>query len=156
TALRVTGACRPSADRRRVHDAALVPERIEASLQAQWRLRPKIALEHIAVIAHLLHDLIGPIGLEAEQLAHIVLLFYTEQAAYAGVRRALHLVDIGLADAVLLRFDHRVERPLHDGEEVRIAAAHRRAEWLLRNQLRKDDIVVRVLGVLGADRGETR
>src|SRR5581483_6844719 len=49
------------ADRRRVLQAALAPERVEATLQLQGRLRAHVALVDVAVVPDLLDDLIGPV-----------------------------------------------------------------------------------------------
>src|SRR5438045_9600623 len=47
----------PSADRRHVHQAALVPQAVQATLEAE---RLEIGVEALAVVADLLHDVVGP------------------------------------------------------------------------------------------------
>src|SRR5690606_19417247 len=51
-----------SADRRRVQDAALAPELVEAASQPHRRLQTDIGLEALAVIADQLDDVVGPVG----------------------------------------------------------------------------------------------
>src|SRR5262249_59231484 len=118
-------------DRRGVHESALAPERVDAALEPERRLGADIAVEHVPVIPDLLDDLIDPVGLEAEQLAHVVLLVDAEQAPNARVLRALHLIYVRAINAELLGLDHREEHPLHDREQLFVAAADRRAERLL-------------------------
>src|SRR5262249_31207362 len=86
------------ADRRSVLQAALAPERVETALELQGRLRPDTTLVDVAVVPDLLDDLVGPVGLQAEQLAHVVLLVDAENALHLRVGGALHLVDILAAD----------------------------------------------------------
>src|SRR6516164_4069747 len=65
------GRVMPSADRRRVHQAALVPQVVDAARQPHRALGAEVALEALAVVAHLLDDAVGPLLVEAEQLAHV-------------------------------------------------------------------------------------
>ena len=68
----------------------------------------------------------------------------------------LHLVDVGLRDAVLLGLDQREDHPLGDGEELVVAAAHGRAERLLGDQLGQDHVVFGVARFLVAHRRQAR
>src|SRR5262249_3146270 len=62
-----------SADRRRVLDAALGPERVEAALDLERRALADVALEHFAVVAHVFDDARGPILGQPELFAVIAL-----------------------------------------------------------------------------------
>ena len=62
---------------------------------------------------------------------------------------------LALRDAELLGVDHGVVRPLHDVEPLVVAVAHRRAERLLGDDLRQDDVVVGI-GEPQPLAGETR
>src|SRR5467141_2120789 len=96
------------AQRRRVHQSALVPQAVQAALEAE---RLEVRVEALAVIADLLHDLVGPPVVHAEQRAQV--------AARAGEAldrraRALRLrVDVPRAQAELLGLEHGEQRPLH-------------------------------------------
>src|SRR5438874_12270724 len=61
-----------SADRRRVHQAALGPQVVDAARQVDRRLLAQVALETLAIVAHLLDDAIRPLRIQAEQLAHVL------------------------------------------------------------------------------------
>src|SRR5262245_48033695 len=58
-------------DRRRILDAALGPQPVDAAADAELRPRPHVAVEHLAVIADLLDDAHRPILGQAELLAEI-------------------------------------------------------------------------------------
>ena len=119
---------------------------------ADRRLRAEVALEAFAVVADLLDDPVGPCGIEAEELAGV--LRDAEEALDARILVArLLLVDVRLRQAVLLGFDHREQRPADDLEPFVVAASHRRAERLLRDHLRQDQVVVG-LGRFRARSGE--
>ena len=62
----------------------------------------------------------------------------------SGLSDFIMLVDVGLGDAELLGVDHGEMHPLHDVEPLVVAVAHRRAERLLRDDLRQHDVVVRL------------
>src|SRR5258708_33518852 len=63
--------CLRSADRRRVLDAALVPEVVEAAGDAELGAGADIAIERLAVVADRLHDPRYPILGQAELFAKI-------------------------------------------------------------------------------------
>src|SRR5580693_7820008 len=82
-----------SANWRRVLNAPLGPQRVEAARDPQRRTLADIAVEHLAVIAHQLDDAIDPVLAEPEPLAEIIL--GAEQALDLGILRFHLLVDIG-------------------------------------------------------------
>src|SRR5258706_2779552 len=95
-----------SADRRRVHQAALGPQVVDAARQPDRGLRPEVALEAFAVVADLLDDAVRPLLVQAEQLAGV--FRDTEETLHARVLAArLLLVDVRLRQAVLLGLEHR-------------------------------------------------
>src|SRR5690349_20976633 len=103
------------ADRRRVHQAALRPQVVDAARQADRCLGAQVALEALAVVAHLLDDAVGPLLVEPEQLAGV--FRDAEEALHARVLVGrLVLVDVGLREPFLLGLEHREQRPAHDLE----------------------------------------
>jgi FAD binding domain len=50
-----------SAEWHRVHEAALAPERVDAALDLERRAHADIALEAVAIVPDLLHDLVGEV-----------------------------------------------------------------------------------------------
>src|SRR5512134_3010598 len=55
-------------DWRGIHDAALVPEAVQAALEAE---RLEVGVEALAVVADLLDDVVGPLVVDAEHLADV-------------------------------------------------------------------------------------
>src|SRR5919106_5139318 len=51
-----------------IHQTALVPEAIESALEAERR---EVGVEALAVVAHLLDDVVGPLVVDAEHLADV-------------------------------------------------------------------------------------
>src|ERR1043165_8192707 len=100
-------ASKRSPNRRRVDQAALAPQRIDAALQP--KRSADVAREARAGVPDLLDDLIGPVLLEAERPA--VAGHDTQQALDRGIGALLHLVGVGRGDAALFRFDHGEDRP---------------------------------------------
>src|ERR1700686_1579513 len=100
------------ADRRRVLDAALRPQRVDAAGDLQLRSRADIALKHLVIIAEMIDDVVGPIIGEADALAEGAV--EAEQAANVLVLRAFHCIDIGLADPELLGVEKCEVDPLDD------------------------------------------
>src|SRR5713226_7171931 len=130
----------PSVPGIRIHQAAVAIEVVEPARQAQ-PLRAERRLVDLAVIAYGLHDLVGEVVLEAEPLAELA--FEAEEFLQLRIaRRFLHVVDIGLGDAELLRFQHREMRPLHDVGPAVVALSCMRAERLPRQYLGEEDPIV--------------
>src|SRR6266508_6180335 len=99
-------------NRRRVLQPALGPQRVLAAGDLERRALADIALEALAVVTNLLDDVVDPLLVDAERLAHA-----RRRAEDTLDRRVLalqHLVDVLGIDAVLLRLDHGVLRPAHD------------------------------------------
>src|SRR6266852_961305 len=128
------------ADRRRVLDAAFRPQTVEAALDLERGIDADIALEYLAIIADGLDDVNDPIVGEAEALAERAL--DAKHAPHLGARRLHHFIDVALGDAEFLGVDQRVECPLHDIEPLVVAVADERAEWLLRDDLGQDHVLV--------------
>src|SRR5476649_227006 len=112
----------PSAHRRRDHRAALGPERIDAAAELERRALAEIALEALAVIADLLDDVVGPLLVEAEDLA--VAVDHAQEALHVEVGRRQRVIDGRLVDAALLRLEHGVLGPAHHVEPSRIAVTN--------------------------------
>src|ERR1700730_15908345 len=94
----------PSPDWGRILDAALGPQPVEAAGDAELRAGADIALEHLAVIAHLLDDARHPVLGQPELLA--VSAFGPDQPLDLGLLRLQGVVD-GLArHAQLLGIEH--------------------------------------------------
>src|SRR5262249_13438241 len=129
---------------RRVEEAAVFPERVQAAREAEARLGAEIALEDLAVVADLLDRLVGPVGGKPVLLPEIVA--DAEKALHLGIGRArLDVVDIGRGDAELLGGDERGEGPARDMRPLRIALPHNGADRLLRDRLGEDHMLVAVL-----------
>src|SRR5947208_7326113 len=139
------------AQRRSVHQSALVPQAVQAALEAE---RLEVRVEALAVITDLLHDLVGPLVVHAEQRAQV--------AARAGEAldrrvRAFRLrVDVPRVQAELLGLEHGEQRPLHHVEPAVVAVPHGRSQRLLRDDLGQDYVLVGLRRARGAQRDEAR
>src|SRR5262245_29057419 len=122
-----------SADRRAILQASLGPQIVDAALDLQARALADVALERLAVVAYLLDDAISPVVVEADALAEVALL--AEQALDVGIGGPQLLVGVGLGDAKLLGVEQRIVHPSHDGEPLRVALTHDRAQGLLGDDL---------------------
>src|SRR5687767_276667 len=126
-----------SANRRRVEDAALVPEPVQAALEAQ---RLQVGVEAFAVVADLAHDVEGPAIVERKHLAEVAGRADKTLDRWVGALRLL--VDVLRAEAELLGLDHRAKLPFHHVDPAVVAVADGRLERLLRDDLRKDHVLV--------------
>ncbi|MNQ77655.1 hypothetical protein D3C85_925390 [compost metagenome] len=128
--------------------------RIQAALDLQRTALAHVALEALAVVAHLLDDVVGP------------LLVQPQVGAAAG-RDAQDALDVGVGalgllvhvlgrHAVFFGFDHRRQRPAHDVQPGIVALAHERTQRLLGNDLGQHDVIVGVLQLGDANRSQAR
>src|SRR5476649_804104 len=101
------------ADWRRVLQAAFLPQLVQAAVDLEDRARADIALEALAVVTDQLDDVVDPLLVEPERLAHA--RGDAEDALDRGIVTLQHLVDVLGVDAVLLGLDHRV---LHQADDV--------------------------------------
>src|SRR5437764_7563814 len=101
-----------SPERWRDQKAAVLPELVLPARETEPRAFAEMALEDVAVVSDLLDRLIGPVGREPVLLSEIVA--DAEQPPDLGHLALLHLLDIRLRDAELLRCDQREEGPAHD------------------------------------------
>src|SRR3982751_3552146 len=113
----VAGA--PLADRLRVLQAALGPQRVQATLDLERAAHADIALEALAVITDLLDDGVDPLLVDAERLAHA--WRDTENALDRRILALQHLVDVLGGDAGFLGLEHGEECPAHDVGELAVA-----------------------------------
>ena len=114
-----------------------------------------VARPDLAVVADRLDGLDHPVLIEADGLAHA--RRGAEDALDVGVGGGLgHLFDVGLRDAVLLGLEQREHGPLDDVGPLLVALRHGWSQRLLGDDLGQDDVVVGVLGVVLADRGQAR
>src|ERR1700688_4465930 len=81
----------PLPDGRRILDAALGPQPVEAAADAELRAGPYIALEHLAVIADLLDDAHDPVLGQAQLLA--INAFGSQQPLDLRLRRLHGFID---------------------------------------------------------------
>src|SRR5262245_40871126 len=96
-----------SPDRRRVLDAALGPQPVDAAADAELRARSHIALEYFAIVADLPDDAHHPVLGQTELLAEIAL--DAQQAPDLGLIRFECFVD-GLGGyAEFFGIEHGVE-----------------------------------------------
>src|SRR5262245_2643204 len=86
------------ADRRGVLQAALGPQRVLAAGDLERRALADVALEHLAVVTDLLDDVVDPLLVDAERLAHA--RRDAEDALDGRVVALQHLVDVLGGDAV--------------------------------------------------------
>src|SRR5262245_54818429 len=91
TLVRASSVC--LADRRRVLQAAFVPQRVLAACDLELAAFAQIALEDLAVISDVLDDLVGPVIGEADAGSEIAL--FAKQAYYFRICGArLLLIDV--------------------------------------------------------------
>src|SRR5262249_39311109 len=131
-----SSADRRSANGRRVLQATLAPELIEAAFDPERAAHADVALEALAVVTDLLDDVVGPLVVDAEPLPHAG--GDTEDALDARVLALQHLLNVLRRDLVLLGLQHGEKRPAHDVGELVVAMAHDRSQGLLRDDLRQD------------------
>src|SRR3990167_1440347 len=125
--------CR-SADWWGVLQAALRPQLVHAAIDLEDAVLADVAVEALAVVTDLLDDVVDPLLVEAERLAHA--RRDAEDALDRRVVALQHLVDVLGVDAVLLGLEHGEQRPRHDVAELVVAVAHHRTERLLGDDLR--------------------
>src|SRR5919205_4168777 len=124
------------ADRRRVEQTALAPKLVQAASEMKRRFLADITLEALAVVTDLLDDLVRPIWIDLELLAHIA--FDPEHPANFRVRAlCLDLVHVLGSDAELLGNDHGVQRPANDIAPLVIAMTYQWPERLLGDDFRQ-------------------
>src|SRR6201991_2790241 len=109
------------ADGRSVLQPALRPEIVQPAVDLEDRAHADVAVEALAVVTDLLDDVVDPLLVDSERLAHA--RRRAEDALDGGVLALQHVVDVLRRDAVLLRLDHGVERPAHDVLELVVALA---------------------------------
>src|SRR4029077_1784565 len=102
-------ADRPLANWGCVLQAALRPQCILTAGDLERRAHADVALEHLAVVTDLLDDVVDPLLVDAERLAHA--RSDAEDALDGGVVALQHLVDVLRGDAVLLGLDLGEQRP---------------------------------------------
>src|SRR6185312_11031237 len=93
------------ADRRRVLQAALRPQLVQTAVDLERAAGADVLVEALAVVTDLLDDVVDPLLVDAERLAHA-----GRDAKDALDRRVValqHLVDVLRRDAVLLGLEHR-------------------------------------------------
>src|SRR4051794_11206513 len=96
-----------SPERWSVHQPAVGPERVQAASHAEWRVRPEISPEDLAVIAKLRDHARGPARVEAEGVADARL--ETEEAPNSRIGARLERRDIRPRDPELLRLHGHAE-----------------------------------------------
>src|SRR3954467_9174703 len=93
-------SCRNSSrdltDRRRIHQPALAPKSVLATRQLQVTALPKIALEHLAVIADGLDRVERPLVVQRHELT--VVAGRAEQPLRIRCLAFKFLIDVGLRD----------------------------------------------------------
>src|SRR5262249_29090000 len=129
-----------SPHRRRVLDAALGPQPVDAATDAEFGARSHVAVEHFSIIADLFDDAHRPMLRQPELLAGMSL--HAQQAPDLWLVGLQRVVDIPGGYAELLGIEHRIERPLHDIEPLVVAMAPQGSERFLGNDLRQDHVVV--------------
>src|SRR5471032_576940 len=146
-----------------IHQAALVPQRIEAAREFEGRLRSDVALVAFGVVADLPDDVGSPGLVESERLA--VARHDAKQELDAWVGRTKLVVDITVlignltgyalnirvfrfswraitfGNAQLFSFEHCEHRPPHDVEPGVVAAPDIGSERFLGDDLREDHVL---------------
>src|SRR5262249_16886790 len=137
----VLGCCGGSAPGQGVLQSALRIELVPAARQFE---RAEIFVVVLAVVADGLYDPIGPLIVDAKELAVVIL--QAEEAAYLGIGcRRFDLVDIRLGYGWGLGLQHGVVHPLHKNGPALVALAAVGAEKFPRDQFGQDDPILRVL-----------
>ena len=83
-----------------------------ATSEADSGFGANIALKDLAVVTHVFDDIVCPIIAEAQLFALATL--NAQETLYFGIFGTLHLIDIGLRDALFLCRNRRVEDPSND------------------------------------------
>src|SRR6516162_847569 len=85
-------------DRRRVLDAAFAPQVVETTRDLERRALANVLVEDLAVVPDLLDDVVDPLLVDTERLAHAG--GDAEDALDGGVVALQHLIDVLRRDAV--------------------------------------------------------
>src|SRR5215467_4662711 len=113
-----------SPDRRRVLNATLGPQPVDATTDAEPRTAPDIALEDLTVVADMLDDAHHPVLGQAELLAEIALgPDQPLDLRHVRLQRFIHILGI---HAELLGIDHGEVDPLDHIKPLVIAVSHHR------------------------------
>src|ERR1700679_3880257 len=128
----------PLPDRRRILQAAVAPELVQAARNAERRFHPEVALEYFAVIAARLHRIDRPGRRESELFAEVAI--GADEALHVRLLRLQRAVDRGGTDAELLGVDQRKIGPFHDVEPGDVVSPHRWTERLLGDDVGENDI----------------
>src|SRR5262245_50111932 len=97
-------AGRESPQGRHVHHAAVLPQPVDAALDAE---RLDVAFDALGVVADLLDDPVGPLGIEAEHGAEAIA--FADEATYVRVVALECTIDGRRGQAELFGVDHRVD-----------------------------------------------
>src|SRR5579883_3449763 len=139
-----SAALQRSLERWAVEQAALGPQLVAAALQLEGRTHADGALVALAVVPHLLDDVVGPVVGQPHHVAELA--FDAQDAADFGVGRlGLHLVDVLRSDAERLRSDLRVQNPAHDQLPALVAPARHRTLRIVGDDLGQDLVLGRIL-----------
>src|SRR5437879_6035166 len=114
------------AQRRSVHQSALVPQAVQAALEAE---RLEVGVEALAVIADLLHDLVGPLVVHAEERAQVAAR--ADETLDRRVRAFRLRVDVTRVQAELLGLEHGEQRPLHQVDPAVVDVMTRSYSWII-------------------------
>src|SRR4029450_10535132 len=90
--LELLDAERELPNRRGVLQAALGPELVQATVDLEQGVLADIAVEALAVVTDLLDDVVDPLLVDAERLAHA--RRDTEDALDGGILALQHLIDV--------------------------------------------------------------
>lgn len=130
------------ANRDTVLQAALDSNGILAAFDFQPRALAKVSLEALAIVADVLDNANDPVSREPDGLTEFAL--GAEKSLGLGIILVFHPFDVRLGHAEFLGIQHGVVGPADDVAPVIVAVANGRAERLLRDDFRQNDVVVRV------------
>ena len=143
---------RRSADRRRVLEAALRPQRVEAAGDLERRARADIALEDLAVIADRLDDVVRPSRCRGRGRCRTWCRLPPSRRLISGLSEVFISSTLAWVTPSSSAFEQREVHPLDDVEPLVVALADDRAERLLGDDLRQHDVIVRVRRASGGSR----
>src|SRR3546814_4394894 len=107
-------------ERPRIQRAALGPLLVHTAIQLERAALADVTLEALAIIADLLEDVVAPLLVDAEVLAHA--RGDTQDALDVRVVALQLVIDVLRGDAVFLTLDHCVQRP--DRKSTRLNSSH--------------------------------
>src|SRR5690606_15684055 len=116
------------------------PQRVQAAIKLHWTVLTDVSFETLTIIAYLFDDVVGPLVVDAQILAHT--RRHPQDTLHCRIRAVEHLVYVFRRNAILFGFYHDVQDPPHQVVPLVVALTHHRAQRFLGQRFGQDDVVI--------------